>query len=51
MGLPLRICSSPWRAMMSVPEAWQLPRIPETFPALQMASTSSDSKASPSVGK
>ena len=28
MGLPVSICSTPRRAMISVPEAWQLPRTP-----------------------
>ena len=39
------------RAMMSVPEAWQLPRIPGTLPVAQIADTSSGEKASPSDGK
>ena len=37
--------------MMSVPEAWQLPRMPGTSPSRQIASINSGGKASPSVGK
>ena len=51
MGLPVRICSSPYWSMITVPQAWQSPRMPGSLARAMKASINSFGKVGTVLGK